>query len=306
MKNHCCILLLVSFICLRLNGQYYFSGNNNNEEPELLWELGTSIGAMNCLTDLGGAKGIGKKFIKDINWGKTQFCGGLFVSATWHSLIAVRMEGIYGQVTASDDVLKNVYDIARERYLRNLHFKSAIAEIALTTEFHPLFLNTAEDAQAPLFSPYLTAGFGIFHYNPQTMFNNNWVDLRPLHTEGQGFREYPDRPVYKSTSWCVPMGVGIKYDKAGMVNYRFEIVYRMTGTDYLDDVSTNYINPELFTHYLPAQQAAMAMQLTDRSKNVTGINRTKEGSKRGNPNDKDAYFTFSIKLSMALNRGKRK
>jgi hypothetical protein len=306
MKNHCCILLLVSFICLRMNGQYYFSGNNN-EEPELLWELGGSIGAMNCLTDLGGAKGIGKKFIKDINWNKTQFCSGLFVSATWHSLIAVRLDGLYGQVTASDDVLKNVYDIARGRYLRNLHFKSTIAEIALLTEFHPLFLNTAEDAPAPLCSPYITAGFGVFHYNPQTILNNNWVDLRPLHTEGQGFKEYPNHREYKSTSWCIPLGAGIKYDKAGMVNYRFEIVYRVTGTDYLDDVSTNYINPELFTHYLPAQQATMAMQLTDRSGgNANTAYLSKEGNKRGNPNNKDAYFTFNIKISLVLNRGKHR
>jgi hypothetical protein len=305
MKNYCCILLLISFICLRLNGQYYFSGNNN-EEPELLWELGAYTGAMNCLTDLGGSKGTGKKFIKDINWTKTQFCGGLFVSATWHSLVAVRMEGIYGQVTASDDVLKNVQGIARQRYLRNLHFKSSIAELALSAEFHPLFLSTSEDAEAPLCSPYITAGAGFFYYNPQTKLNNNWIDLRPLHTEGQGFKEYPNRPEYKSTSWSVPIGAGIKYDKAGLVNYRFEIVYRITGTDYLDDVSTNYINPYLFKLYMPANKADLAMQLADRSGTVDPGNTNKDGNKRGNPKDKDAYFTFNIKISLTLNRGKHK
>ncbi len=304
MKNHCYILLLISFFCLHVNGQYYFSGNDNKEEPELLWELGGSIGAMNCLTDLGGNKGPGKKFIKDINRNKTQFCAGLFASLTWHSLLSLKLEGTYGKVTSSDDVLKNIQDIARERYLRNLHFKSTIAEITLAAEFHPLFLTISEDAPAPLFSPYITGGIGIFHYNPQALLNNNWVDLRPLHTEGQGFKEYPGRREYKLISWCVPLGAGIKYDRAGLLNYRFEILYRFTGTDYLDDVSTNYINPELFSHYLTEQKAAMAIQLTDRSINVTGINRTKEGSKRGNPKDKDAYFTCSIKVSMVLNRGK--
>ena len=33
----------------------------------LLFEIGGSIGLMNCLTDIGGNKGLGKKSIKDIN-----------------------------------------------------------------------------------------------------------------------------------------------------------------------------------------------------------------------------------------------
>jgi hypothetical protein len=292
-------------MCSVAYGQYYFSANNK-QEPELLWEMGGSFGAMNCLTDLGGAKGIGKKFIKDINWSKTQFCGGLFVSFAWHSLIAVRLEGILGQVTGSDDVLKEVTGIARQRYLRNLNFKSIISEISLLTEFHPLFLKMHDDGQAPLFSPYLAAGFGIFHYNPQTRFNNIWVDLRPLHTEGQGFKEYPDRSVYKPVTWCIPIGAGVKYDAAGLINFRFEILYRITGTDYLDDVSYNYINPDLFKSYLNTSQAVMAVQLADRRAAVNPGNSNKEGDIRGNPKDKDAYFSFNLKISLVLNRSNRK
>jgi hypothetical protein len=300
----CCCLLLSNYIFLHSYGQYYFSANNK-EEPELLWEVGGAAGAMNCLTDLGGRKGVGKKFIKDINWNKTQFCGSFFVSSTWHALIAIRLEGTWGQVTADDNVLNNVTGVAKGRYLRNLSFRSIIAELVLLAEFHPLFLIIADDAPSPLFSPYLTGGIGVFYYNPQAKLNNNWVDLRSLHTEGEGFREYPDRPVYKPSTWCIPIGAGIKYDAARLVNLRFEIVYRITGTDYLDDVSQNYIDPALFKSYLPASQAALAVQLADRTAAINSGIQNKSGNKRGNPKDKDAYFSFSFKLGIALGRGKK-
>ena len=45
---------------------------------------------MNCLTDIGGKKGIGKKFIKDLNMGKTHLSGGLFLSATYKYALGLR------------------------------------------------------------------------------------------------------------------------------------------------------------------------------------------------------------------------
>ncbi len=303
--HHASMLLLSTFIFLCVKSQYYFSANNK-EEPELLWETGISAGAMNCLTDLGGKKGAGKKFIKDINWNKTRLCVSGFVSATWHSIVAVRFEALWGDVAASDNVLRGVDGVAQSRYLRNLSFRSSIAELVLLTEFHPLFLNTSDNAVMPLFSPYMAAGIGGFYYKPQAKLDNTWIDLRPLHTEGQGFREYPDRTVYKPFAWCIPLGAGIRYDNAGSFNLRFEILYRITSTDYLDDVSRNYIDPSLFINYLPASQAVLAERLADRTSAINPGTSHVAGEKRGNPQDKDAYFSFNFKLSMVFGRGRKK
>jgi hypothetical protein len=69
------IIIFVSIVVLltapgeKLSAQYYFYDNNYYETP-ILFELGASVGVMNCLTDLGGGKGVGKKFVKDVNMSK--------------------------------------------------------------------------------------------------------------------------------------------------------------------------------------------------------------------------------------------
>lgn len=297
-------LVIAQLICHSLYCQYYFS-SDNKAEPELLWELGASAGVMNCLTDIGGTNGTGKKFIKDINWNQTQFGGSMFVSATWHDTYSIRLQATMGRVAGSDEVLKKSTGIARNRYLRNLQFRTDITELAVLSELYPLII-ADKNRNVSLFSPYIIVGIGLFNYNPQARINNTWVDLRPLHTEGEGFKEYPDRKTYKPNTWCVPAGAGIKYDASGLLNFRFEILYRFTGTDYLDDVSRQYIDPSLFSKYLSPAQSAMAVKLADRSAEIDAANKNNINDIRGNPKNKDAWFSCMFTASIALGRVQRK
>lgn len=298
--NRYACLAIAQLICYALQSQYYFS-SNNRPEPDLMWEAGLSAGAMNCLTDIGGTKGPGKKFIKDINWNQTQPCAGVMLSATWKSLYAIRLQATFGSVKGNDKVLQSSEDVSINRYLRNLHFKSKMLEVALQGDLHvlPLIDHTRD---LPLFSPYITAGVGFFHFNPQALLNNQWVSLPPLHTEGQGFREYPQRNNYSTFTWCVPTGIGVKYDASRLVNGRFELVYRFTGTDYLDDVSQQYIDPLLFSKYLSPANAVTAAALADRSAELSGGAKNEANAIRGNPANKDAYFSAMFTISIALGR----
>ncbi|MEP6749197.1 MAG: hypothetical protein ABJB86_15795 [Bacteroidota bacterium] len=297
-------LVIVQLICCSLHCQYYFSANNKTE-PELLWELGASAGAMNCLTDIGGATGKGKKFVKDINWNQAQFGGSIFVSAAWHDQFAIRLQGSMGRIAGNDQVLKNSSGVARNRYLRNLQFRTNIKELAITGEIYPLLILNSRRGPS-LLSPYIAGGAGFFNYTPQAWINNTWIDLRPLHTEGEGFKEYPDRHTYSSTTWCIPVGAGIKYDAAGLINLRFEILYRITGTDYLDDVSSRYVDPALFSKYLTVAQSKLAATLADRSAEITPGAKNNMNDIRGNANNKDAYFSFMLAASISLGRVQRK
>jgi hypothetical protein len=284
------------------NAQYYFYNGSYYDSP-LLFEVGASVGAMNCLTDLGGKKGIGKKFFKDLNMGNTHISGGVFAGFIYKNAVAVRAEWTYGQVSAYDSILSGVTDIARERYNRNLSFKSTISEIAVLAEIHPLFMFIdweGKDQDPPRYSPYLVAGVGYFSFNPQTQLNGSWIDLQPLRTEGQGFAEYPERKVYKLKQTNIPLGIGLKYELSPLLNLRGEVVYRKLNTDYLDDVSTTYIDPSLFYTYLSPQQANTAMLLADRQK----ISKTGAGGKRGSEKEKDGYFTINLKLSLIIGREK--
>ena len=92
------------------------------------------------------------------------------------------------------------------------------------------------------FTPYVTFGAGIFNYDPYAYLADEKYFLRPLGTEGQGSPLYPDRKQYSAMAISVPLGVGVKYSLNERLNIGFEVLHRFTNTDYLDDVSTNYVD----------------------------------------------------------------
>ncbi|MEO5944709.1 MAG: hypothetical protein ABIP30_00845 [Ferruginibacter sp.] len=307
LKRTTLVLSLITMLTLcskNVAAQYYFYNQDYYDNP-IIFEVGGSIGAMNCLTDLGGKKGIGKRFVKDLNIGKTHLAGSIFVDAMYKNAVGLRVEGTFGNVSANDNVLAGITDIAKERYNRNLNFRSSIKEVSVMAELHPLYIFidwTSRDNDPPKLSPYLLGGVGYFSFNPQTQLGNRWVDLQPLSTEGQGFAEYPDRKVYKLQQVNFPVGVGAKYELSPFLNLRAEFLYRILKTDYLDDVSTRYIDPALFSTYFSGAKLANALALNDRQ--LVRHTSPTGGGKRGSPNQNDAYFSFNVKLSFVLGREK--
>ena len=301
------ILFLLVCAAQKTTAQYYFYDNNYYDNP-VVYEIGASVGAMNCLTDLGGKKGIGKRFIKDLNFGNTQLAGGLYFSAIFKNAIALRLEGTFGQVKAYDSILSKVKASTTGRYERNLSFRSNITEFMAVAEFHPLYIfkKYDENDALPRYSPYVVGGIGFFSFNPQAKLLNRWVDLQPLSTEGQGFAEYPKRKQYSLHQVSIPVGIGVKYELSPMLNLRAECVYRIINTDYLDDVSTNYIDPNLFSNYFTGTKLTNALLLNDRQYELDPTHITVDGDQRGNPKNNDAYFSFNLKVALILGREKRR
>lgn len=294
-------LLMITSAC-SVYGQYYFYDDKYYNSLTLV-EAGISVGGMNCLTDLGGRKGKGSRFLKDINWNKSHLCAGVYFSLLYNQLFALRAEASMGKVSADDNVLREDHSTARDRYNRNLHFKSSIAELYIVAECYPLsWLN---GGSYPLFSPYLLGGIGFFRYNPMAKYEGQWMELNPLHTEGQGFKEYSPKQPYKLFQLNFPVGLGARYEMSALVSIRFELVYRFLKTDYLDDVSTQYIDPRMFYLYLDPQDAKIAERLADRSGELHQGVINKAGEIRGNPQNRDAYFSFNVKAGMILNRKRR-
>lgn len=283
-------------------GAQYYYYNEKYWYSDWVFELGGSAGIMNSLTDIGGKKGIGKSFIKDLNWKLSKPSFGLYAIATYKEVIGVRLEATFGQIRSYDSILKNVGPSTFGRYERNLSFKSNITEIQLAAEVHPLFFKHYDEGQAPFWSPYLVTGIGFFSFNPQANLNGQWHYLHPLRTEGQGFTKYPDRKTYSLSQINIPLGIGIKYEVTSTINARLEMVYRILFTDYLDDASNkDYIDPSLFTNYLSTSKATIAAQLSDRR--ISSV----KNNQRGDPKDNDAFFTIQLKIGIALRsaRGKQ-
>jgi hypothetical protein len=309
--------IIVIFLLLLISGykataQYYFYDNFSYDMP-IMFELGGSVGLMNCLTDVGGKSGLGKPFVKDLNIGNNQLNGSIYFMGTYKEKIAIRLEGTFGSVKGYDSILADVKSSSQGRYERNLNFRSKISEISLVAEFHPLFIFIdwmGTDRDPPYFSPYLVAGIGYFSFNPQSKSRTGqYVDLQPLSLEGQGFAEYAERKPYKLSQISFPIGAGLRYELGPSVNLRAEFLLRLTSTDYLDDVSKRYINQDVFANYFTGADLQNARDLSFNQRTNTGPNsqiyRKTEGGIRGNPKNDDSYFSFNIKIGFSLGREKR-
>ncbi len=312
MKKVIVVFGLIGFmlgIMQKVEAQYYFYDNNTYDNP-LTFEAGASIGFMNCLTDLGGRKGIGKKFIKDLNMGKTSIAGSVYLHALYKYQFGIRAEATFGQIKADDKVLEKVKASTFGRYDRNLSFRSKITEFSLIAEAHPLFIfrsyDDEYDREPPSFSPYLLGGVGFFSFKPQAQRGGQWVDLQPLSTEGQGFIEYPDRKQYKLNQLNIPLGLGVKYELSSQLNVRAEFIYRKLNTDYLDDVSSEYIDPTVYSNYFTGAKLTNALLLNDRQYELNPGHVTTPGDQRGNSSNNDAYFTFNLKIGYVFGREKIK
>jgi len=95
------------------------------------------------------------------------------------------------------------------------------------------------------------------------------------------------------------MGIGFKVNLSKRLAIQFEAGVRKTFTDYIDDVSQSYPNQELI-----AQGSPMAANLSYRSTALTGegISVDPSGQMRGNPNDKDMYYTGLIKINFNITK----
>jgi hypothetical protein len=302
-------ILLTGFVyCLlmsqSLQAQSYFY-NNKYYENAVVAEFGASVGIMNALTDLGGKKGIGKKFIKDLNWKNSKPSFSLYALAMYKYAFAGRIEITFGSIQSADSILKPVAASTFGRYERNLSFKSKITDIQLAMEVHPLFFKDYGNEDPPRISPYAVLGVGYYSFDPQAKLNGNWIALQPLRTEGQGFREYKGTEPYKLKQINVAAGAGVKYEINSLLNARLEIVHRFLSTDYLDDVSTVFIDPSLFANYLPANLATFARQLYNRRGELNPNDATPINDQRGDPRDNDAFFSIQLKVGIALGRQRR-
>src|SRR5438477_1858893 len=247
-------------------------------------EVGVGLGPLFFLGDLGGSYGMGRTFVKDVDFPLTKLCKGLFVSITPNEWLAFRVAINQGVLEGDDKQAPNKGGDERFRLWRNLNFRSNLLEGYAAVEFYPSVFIEQYDGLLGKLRPYGVFGLGMYHFNPKTKDDNGkWVALQPLHTEGEGFPEYPDRKVYKLTQMEIPIGFGFKFYFKENMFIGVEVLHRKLFTDYVDDVSTTYIDPLLFSQYLSPDKAAQARTLLYRGDNVVQGRCRASGEQRGDP-----------------------
>ncbi len=198
---------------------------------------------------------------------------GAFYRYNFNNSFAAKLSGNYGLISGDDE-----RGINNSRRSRGLSFQSSIIEFGVTVEWNILGYQPYGLYQP--FSPYIFAGVNGFRFEPRAELDGILYDLQPLGTEGQGLADYPDREPYALTQISFPFGMGIKYAINDTWNVGIEGGLRMTMTDYLDDVSTTYVDKSL----LSEARGNIAAALSDRSENGR-----EEGQNRGLAGQNDWY-----------------
>jgi hypothetical protein len=245
-------------------------------------EFGVGLGAGHYFGDLNTRAWLNR----------SKMAASVFFRKNFGNYIAARIGVSYARLGYSD-----IYNTHNEyMYRRNLSFNSNVWELALQGDFN--FFRFMPGEPGFNFTPYVTFGAGIFSYDPYTYLRGEKVFLRPLGTEGQGNAAYPERKQYSSMGISLPIGVGIKYSLNERMNIGFEILHRLTNTDYLDDVSTTYVDAAIFPTN-PDGSPSNAALLHDRSYEL-GEPIGLPGRQRGNSRQKDQFVTAMFFVTFNL------
>lgn len=277
------------------------------------------LGGSGFMGELGGADAIGTQGLKDFNFSATRpsFLAGYryFIFEN----VAVTGNFAMGYVAGSDELTAEPF-----RNNRNIHFRSSILELSSIAEFYLLRLNRQGARYTRITrrvgfrninaSAYLFAGIAGFYFNPQGYFESasyngsvaaeflppdGWYNLRPLSTEGQGY--FPTREKYSPVSLAIPFGLGFTVQLNQDLALGFQYGFRKTFTDFIDDVSTTYVDPKIFsTMFEDPDKIALSEHFANPTNNQLSKSVTAPGQQRGNPFNSDAYMFGFITLHYRL------
>jgi Domain of unknown function (DUF6089) len=195
---------------------------------------------------------------------------GILVRKNFSEKTALKFYFNHGKVSGKDKYA-NEEDLKQ----RNIGFRTTINEVGVNFEYN--IRDYMPDGMYSTFAPYVFLGVAGFKYTPQARYNNDWVSLRPLRTEGTNYGSY---------SLAIPFGGGIKYALNDHWNLGLELGIRPTFTDYLDDVSKTYVSRD----ELIAQSGLAAADLGNKINAATGV-------KRGNDSKIDWYHFLQVSIS---------
>jgi len=289
------LLLFVTVSSVQAQGRGFYN-RNSWKKQRIEWSFGG--GVSNFLGDLGGRDLVGSDFLWDLELSKTKMTAHAYMQYYLGRSFAMRTSLSWAKVAGDDALTQEIF-----RYNRNLNFVSNIFEASLMFELQfkkeriGNIYNLKSGAGKRLGLKSFAMGFygvfgvGGFYYNPWGMRSSGQlVELRPLHTEGQGLPGGPEQ--YSNFSVCIPVGLGVRRSINREWGFKVELTHRWTFTDYIDEASTYYYDPaELMTNYggVSAEMANPTNQTLS-----SWVHSTSPGQQRGDPSDKDGYMFLTV------------
>lgn len=242
-------------------------------------------------------------------------------------------EFMYGSLHGSDAESADFSDTenGKYRYQRNLSFRNRIKELTVVAYFD-LFDNTGRYISRVKWTPYAYVGLTGFMHNPQAQAPaadlqgnplaeaGQWVDLRPLGTEGQyanllSTDANSGIEPYSKVQFAIPIGLGARFRLNDVMDLWAEVGFRYTFTDYLDDVSRNYVDLGVLdsplakamsyrSNELPASQLPATQSYLGRDgqtyNTIPGYGFEHFSNNRGSKSDNDIYMVTSLRLTYII------
>jgi hypothetical protein len=235
--------------------------------------------------------------------GETKPAGGLVARYNYGPYLTFKGTALYGRIQGGDYNFSD--DVGRRR--RNLSFRSDIVEFSVQGEWNIRGYENTRTSYA--WTPFLFGGVSVFRFNPKAQFNyvdglhdpslrvqnGDWVELQPLGTEGQETTKFNDKRRYTLTQVSIPFGVGAKWQLDDNWALGFEFGLRKTFTDYLDDVSTIYVDDL----YVLGASGPLALAMKDRSLEVNQM-KFENNEARGGAGGKDWYMMTGLTITYRI------
>jgi hypothetical protein len=196
-----------------------------------------------------------------------------------HPNVSVRSELTYFTLKGDDALSED-----QSRVNRNLSFTSGNIELNMTGAVH-LFPLGRRFYQRKTFNVYGFAGFGLMFMNPKAEYQGQKYALQPLMTEDVKYSKI--QPV-------IPYGIGAKVKMGPFFNLAVEGGWRLTFTDYLDDVSTVHPDKSSWTDPI---RVALSDRRVEGNPNLSPY---PVGAQRGNADKNDGYFLLNVKVEYYL------
>lgn len=257
-------------------------------------DWGFKAGGANYLGEMGGNENSRRDFVYDMKLGQTNVAAGAFFRYRVTEKVAFNTGINYGRIQGSDALSTNP-----GRRGRNLSFRNNLVELYARAD---VFLYSIYDLGHKRgnrwdFHTYMFLGVAGLYHNPQGQLDGEWHNLRPLKTEGQ-------LSPYSPLTMSLPKGIGMYFTYKRKFRIGWELGWRTTFTDYLDDASTTY--PEF-----ESLDNETAVLLSNRNPELEYSEGTKlpgadnyiEGEKRGDPTHNDSYMFTQVTFSWVV-RGK--
>jgi hypothetical protein len=277
--------------------------------------IGFSVNALNYYGDLAPRP---SKISTDISFTRPGF--GVSFAHRFGPRYTVQGQFMYGTLKGSDNESADKSDLDNGiyRYQRNLSFRNQIKELSVVAVFD-LFENQSTYLSRAEWTPYAFLGAAVFLNDPKAQTPaGEWVKLRPLGTEGQYSdllptdANYGIKP-YSGVQFAIPFGIGARLRLNEVFDFSADIAFRYTFTDYIDDVSKNYVDLGVLKSDLARQMSYRTNELgalsnpqpyTGRDGQMytvqAGYGSEHIDNMRGSSNDRDIYMVTSFRISYII------